>query len=290
MKPLLFDVKSSLSNSVYLKEVKSRHLNDLFHFHNAYEIALILKGTGRRIVGDSIENFSDGDLTILAPNLPHANYSDKKYHEKATSTRVHAIVVYFEPDWVTDVHVHSKDFARLKTLLNELKRGIRLIDHTHETVTNLILSLKNADGLQSTIILLQILDTISRSNSYISLASPGYSNSYDEHNIIKIHNVYKHVMENFTKKITLDEIAAVAFMTAPAFCKYFKSKTNKTFTNFVNEIRIGYACQLLIEGRLDIASVCYQCGFSNFTSFNENFRHFKGITPSAYRAKILAHR
>ncbi len=290
MKPLLFDVKSSLRNSIYLKEVKSRHLNDLFHFHNAFEIALVIKGTGRRIVGDSIENFSDGDLTLLAPNLPHANYSDKKYHEKATSTRVHAIVVYFEPDWITDSHLNSKDFAPLKVLLSQLRRGIKLADTTQQVVTNLILGLRNADGLQATIILLQILDTISRSGNYSCLASPGYANTYDEHNIIKIHNVYKYVMENFTNKIMLEDIAAVAFMTPPAFCKYFKSKTNKTFTCFVNEIRIGYACQLLIDGNLDISSVCYQCGFSNFTSFNENFKHFKGITPSAYRSKVLSHR
>ena len=77
MKPLLFDVKSSLRNSIYVKEVKARYLVDQFHFHNAFEIALILKGSGRRIVGDSIENFCDGDLTLLAPNLPHASYSDK---------------------------------------------------------------------------------------------------------------------------------------------------------------------------------------------------------------------
>jgi AraC-like DNA-binding protein len=290
MKPLLFDVSASLRNSIYIKEVKARHLVDQFHFHNAFEIALIIKGSGRRIVGDSIENFCDGDLILMAPNLPHASYSDRKYHEHATSTKIHAIVVYFQPDWITETHWNSQDFAPLKALFNELKRGIRLLNNTHQAVMNLLLSLRDADGLKSFVILIQILDIISRSGDYSCLASRDYSNTYDEHNIRKIHNVYKYVMENFTNKIMLDDIAAVAFMTPPAFCKYFKSKTSKTFTAFVNEIRIGYACQLLIEGHLDISSVCYECGFNNFTSFNENFKHFKGITPSEYKARFVTHR
>lgn len=287
MKPLLFDVKSSLKNSIYIKDVKSQYLNDQFHFHNAYEIAFILKGSGRRIVGNSIDNFSDGDLILLAPNLPHASYSDKKYHLKATSTKVHAIVVYFQPDWITDDHFNSKDFSPIKILLNELRRGIKITGNAHATVMNLLLQLRNADGLKSFVIVFQILYTLAISKEYTCLASPGYSNAYDEHNIKKIHTVYKYVMENFTQKISLNNIAAVSFMTPPAFCKYFKSKTNKTFTYFVNEIRIGYACQLLISESFDISEICFQCGFHNFTSFNKNFKHFTGITPSEYRTKFM---
>lgn len=288
MKPLLFDVKSLLKNSIHIKEIRSRHLSDQFHFHNAFEIALILKGNGRRIVGDIMDNFSDGDLTFLAPNLPHATYSDKKYHVKETSTKVHAIVVYFQPDWITDYHLNSTDFAPIKELLNQLKRGIKITGNTHTVVTNYLLKLTNADGLKSFIILFQILYAISKSNDYSCLASPGYSNTYNENNIKKIHEVYKYVMENFTEKILLEDIASIAYMTPSAFCKYFKSKTNKTFTYFVNEIRIGYACELLINENLDISHICFQCGFNNFTSFNKNFRHFTKITPSEYRLKLLS--
>ncbi|MEO6000651.1 MAG: AraC family transcriptional regulator [Chitinophagaceae bacterium] len=287
MKPLLFDVKSSLRNSIYIKDVKSKYLSDQFHFHNAYEIALILKGSGMRIVGDSIDNFSDGDLILLAPNLPHASYSDKKYHVKATSTKVHAIVVYFLPDWINDAHFNSKDFAPIKALLNEIKRGITVTKNTHAVVMNYLLQLRNADGLQSFIILFQILYAIARSNDYCCLSSPGYTNTYDEHNIKKIHTIYKYVMENFTRRILLNDIAAIAFMTPSAFCKYFKSKTNKTFTYFVNEIRIGHACQLIINKNMDISSICFECGFNNFTSFNKNFKQFTKITPSEYRTKFL---
>jgi AraC-like DNA-binding protein len=288
MKPLLFDVKSLLRNSIHIREIKSRHLSDQFHFHNAYEIALILKGNGRRIVGDSVDNFTNGDLILLAPNLPHASYSDKKYHVKETSTKVHALVVYFHPDWITDQHINSPDFTPIKELLNHLKRGIRITGATHGVVVNYLQRMKDADGLKSFILLFQLLYDVAHSNDYTCLASTGYSNTYNESNIKKIHEVYKYVMENFTDKISLDDVAAIAHMTPSAFCKYFKSKTNKTFTYFVNEIRIGYACELLLNENLDISHICFQCGFNNFTSFNKSFRDFTKLTPSAYRLKLLA--
>jgi len=290
MKPLLFDVKSLLKNSIHIKEIKSKHLSDQFHFHNAFEIALIIKGNGRRIVGDNVDNFSNGDLILLAPNLPHASYSDKKYHVKETTTKVHALVVYFQPDWIADAHLSSPDFAPVKELLNQLKRGIRITGDTHAVVVNYLVKLKQADGLESFIILLQLLHAISKSTDYSYLASLGYSNTYNENTIRKIHEVYKYVMENFTEKILLEDVASIANMTPSAFCKYFKNKTNKTFTSFVNEIRIGYACELLINENFDISAVCFQSGFNNFTSFNKNFRHFTNTTPSEYRLKLLAHR
>ena len=287
MKPLFFDVRSLLKNSIHVKEIISNNLSDQFHFHNAYEIAFIMEGNGRRIVGDNVDNFSNGDLTLLAPNLPHVNYSDKKYHILESSTKVHALVVYFEPDWITEYHMNSVDFAPLKKLLNHLRRGIKIEGKTHEIVKGLLAKLYNADGLKSFTILFQILYEISRSKDYSCLASTRYSNTYSENDIRRINDVYKYVMENFTEVISLYDVAAIAYMTPSSFCKYFKNKTNKTFTHFVNEIRINYACELLMNKNLEISQICIQCGFNNFTSFNKNFKFLKKITPSEYRLKFL---
>lgn len=287
MKPLFFDVRSLLKNSIYTKEIKSDKLSDQFHFHNAYEIALIIEGNGRRIVGDHVDNFSNGDLIILGPDIAHASYSDKKYHIIESSTKVHAIVVYFQPDWITDYHMNSLDFAPLRKLLNQLKRGIKIEGKTHDVVKNLLLKLHNTDGLKSFTILFQILHEVSSSKEYSCLASTRYSNTYNENDIRRIDDVYKFVMENFTEVISLDDVASIAFMTPSSFCKYFKNKTNKTFTHFVNEIRINYACELLMNRNLDISQISIQCGFNNFTSFNKNFKQFTKTTPSLYRLKLL---
>lgn len=290
MKPLLFDVKSLLKNSsIYLKEIKEGPLNDQFHFHNAYEIALIIQGKGRRIVGDDVSQFQNGDLILLSPNLPHASYSDEKYHVEKNSN-IHALVIYFQPDWIAEHHLNSIDFAPFKDLLDRLERGIEITGKTSKNVKKNLLKLRNTDGFKSYIILQNILCDIAYSEEYRYLASSRYSNKHNANDIKKINEVYKYVMQNFTEKILLEQVAAVAYMTPSAFCKYFKTKTNKTFTHFVNEIRIGYACELLRNENLDIAEVCFRCGFNNFTSFNKNFKLFAGNTPTEYRFKILSSR
>ena len=287
MKPIFSDVKSLLKNSIYTKEIKSDKISDEFHFHNAYEIALIIEGNGRRIVGDHVDSFSNGDLIILGPNIAHASYSDKKYHIIESNTKVHAIVVYFQPDWITKLHMDSAGFAPLKNLLNQLKRGIKIEGRTHDVVKKLLLKLHNADGLKTFITLFHILYEVSTSKEFSFLASARYSNTYNENDIKRINDVYKFVMENFTEIISLDDIASIANMTPSSFCKYFKNKTNKTFTHFVNEIRINYACELLMNRNLDISQISIQCGFNNFTSFNKNFKSFTKTTPSEFRSKIF---
>jgi AraC-like DNA-binding protein len=171
-------------------------------------------------------------------------------------------------------------------LLSQFKRGIKIEGRTHDVVQNLLLKLRNADGLKSFTILFQILFEISKSKDYSCLASTRYSNTYDENDIKRINDVYKYVMENFTEVISLDSVSSIAYMTPSAFCKYFKNKTNKTFTHFVNEIRINYACELLMNKNLDISQISIQCGFNNFTSFNKNFKYFTKTTPSTYRTKF----
>ncbi len=285
MKPLLFDVKSLLTNSVYFKEIKSKQLNDQFHFHNAYEIALILKGSGRRIVGDCVETFKSGDIVILGPEIAHASYSDKKYHVKGTKN-IHAIVVYFEPNWISDSVLSSADFESFKILLNNLKRGIVPTGELKGFIKNQVIKLRNADGFKALIILLEILYFLSETDEYTYLVSSGYINSHKENDVQKIDEIYKYVMKNFTGKISLNNVSERIFMTPSAFCKYFKSKTNKTFTQFVNEIRINYACDLLRSNDNEIYNICFQCGFNNFTSFNKFFKQFMQLTPTEYRLRF----
>jgi len=288
MKPSLFDVQSFLKNSIHVKEIIDQSLSDQLHFHNAYEIAFIIKGNGRRIVGDSVDYFNDGDLTLIPPYMPHATYTKEEHHiVKNNDQAIHALVVYFLPDWFTDQHFNSVEFLPIRNLFKHLKRGIRVQYVGYAKIVNWLLQLRHATStIDQVLLLVKILQELSLSKEYDNLASPIYLINDNDENIEKINKIYKYVMENFTNKITLDEVADLASMTAPAFCKYFKQTTNKTFVNFVNEIRIGYACELLVNNNMDISNVSYLSGFNNFTSFNENFKRFTKMTPSEYRVKI----
>lgn len=280
MKPLLLDVKSLLKDSIYFKEVSLPRFDDQLHFHNAYEIALVMKSSGKRIIGDHIEDYTDGDIVLMGPHLPHISYSDG-----SGCSEVHAVVIYFYPDWLTETHTKSDELVQLRELLDDMKRGVKVIGSTKQKVMKNILRLKNSRGLERIIKILEILETISRSKEYICLASEGYANTYNEKDVNRMDKVYKYVMENFMDDITLEDIAEVANMTPTAFCKFFKGKTQKTFSNFVNEIRIGHARKLLYND-LNISEVCFQCGFNNLTNFNKNFKLFTKMSPSKFKMSI----
>jgi AraC-like DNA-binding protein len=281
--PQLQDVKWLLEDSIYVKEIETYVLNDQYHFHSVYEIALIIKSKGTRIIGDSIENFTDGDLVLLGPHVPHIAYVKD---DSVSSSLFQALVVYFHPDWLSERLLTSDKLSNLRKLLEDTKRGIKFSGATKEKLTESIIELKNYSGLKIIIKLLEILEVACHSKEYECLASEGYSSVFNRKDIQKLNDVYQYIRDHFTEPIMLEDIAAVAYMTPTAFCKFFKNKTQKTFSNFVNEVRIGYACKLLINEDLTVSQICYECGFNNLTSFNTNFKRFKAMSPSEYKMKI----
>jgi len=287
MKPLLIDKKSVLTNSINIKEVDQFYLNSPFHFHDAYEMVLILKSNGRRIVGNNIENFNDGDLVLMGPDLPHAWYNENEYYLENTKLKVQALVVYFYPDWLKDNLLSAPELARLRQLLENSKRGLKITGETKRQITEQIISLASSSGLTRIILLLTILDQLCKTEEYIFLATPEYLNTFNQKtDIDRIDKVYQYVLHNYKEKLKLEDIANITCMTPTAFCKFFKARTEKTFTNFVNEVRIGQACKLLYERNISISEICFECGFNNFTHFNQIFKAITKMTPTEYKAKI----
>ena len=285
MNPSLQDIEPLIKNSIFIKEINVPNLNDELHFHNVHEIALILKGSGKRIVGDNIEYFTDGDLVFIGRLLPHASYIEKDY--LLTKKDVQALVIYFRPDWFNESLLNSTDFQKFMKLIKEIDRGIKLSGETKIRTIKALIKLKNSSGVKRILNLVDILDFISRSNEYKCLASEGYSNSYGHNDVERLGAVYNHIMKNFTGLIKLSEISSIANLTPTAFCKYFKNKTGKTFSSFVNEVRIGQACKLFFNASLNVSDICYSCGFNNLTNFNRNFKHFTRMTPTEYKKNFL---
>lgn len=283
MKPMLFDVKSLLRGSVYLKKIYDPLSNDVIHFHNTFEIAYIKKGKGQRIVGNSIERFTDGDLVIIPPYMPHANYGEAPKNIFTSE----ATVVYFLPDWLAEEHINNKDFANVKKLMEQMQQGLWIYGNTRKKIIREMKVLSDRDGIQNIISMLSILKLLAESHEYKSLTSIGYSGNYNTEHVSRIDEVYEFVIKNFKEKITLESIAESVHMTPTSFCKLFKNKTGKTLTSFVNEIRISYACKLLMNDGMDISEICYESGFNNLTSFNKNFKYFTKENPTTYRHKIV---
>jgi len=131
--------------------------------------------------------------------------------------------------------------------------------------------------------LLTLLEMLATTEEYRLLASPGFVQKYNSSGTERMTLVYDYIMNHFKEDIRLEEVAAIANMTGPSFCRFFKACTRKTFSRFLNEIRIGFACKLLQEGHFSIAEICYESGFNNLSNFNRQFKKIMEESPLEYR-------
>lgn len=286
MQPLLMETNTVHRHTIFVKEINVKNLSNPVHFHNEYEMVLITQSKGRRIVGDSMESFEEGDLVLIGPNLPHVMYNDKSYYEPDNEQAVKAIVTYFRMDWLTEEFLSSKEIPQLHELLEDINRGIRVYGDTQKQVVQLLDQLLLSAGLGRIIHLLSILNLISTTKEYKCLSSIGYSNPHNQKDVQRISKIYNYIMANFTEELSLETAAKLANMTSSAFCKYFKARTQKTFTHFVNEVRIGHACKLLFDDQLSMTEICFQSGFNNLTNFNRNFKLYTKISPSEFKRNL----
>ncbi|WP_373511706.1 helix-turn-helix domain-containing protein, partial [Persicitalea sp.] len=161
--------------------------------------------------------------------------------------------------------------------------GLLLRGELAEQIRPLMAELVAASPLRRIMILLDVLNQLAHTESIESLA-PGYTfYQANEQETIRLNRVYDHTLANFTREITLEEIAAVASLSVTSFCRYFKTMTHKTYRQFVNEIRISYACRALIEGRHSIQVICFENGFNNLSNFYRQFKKVQGISPLEYQ-------
>lgn len=265
------------------KDLTGPHFNPIWHFHPEFQISYIAKGEGTRFVGDHVHNFTEGDLVMTGPNLPHLWRSYDKYFEPKSTLDTRGLVVYFDNKLFSKELLDHEEFYAINKLVEHSNRGIEFYGATPEKIYTLLIHLAELKGFKRILKLLEILDILAHANDYSLLASPSYVNSFKGGDSEKMSMVYDYVMSNFKEKIALDEVAEMLNMTTSSFCRYFKPRANKTFTKFVNEIRIGHARKLLLEDNFNISQISYECGFNALSNFNRQFKSITGLSPQEYR-------
>lgn len=287
MKAQLIESGLNKKKHILIKKVNQFYLDIPFHFHNSCELVLIEESYGKRIIGDNINNFEKGDLVLLGPNLPHVWLNDTLFYRKIKGNEVKATVVYFSPIFLMGLAFDADLTQSIGNLINKAERGIKYIGVTQNIVANQLSEIHQEDGLKVISTFLNIIDMLAKSDEFEYLASKGYVNSYSQNDTKRFNDVYLHLINNFHREISLEEIASIAKMTKTAFCRYFKKITHKSFTTFINEIRIGHSCKLLQNEDYSIADVCYECGYNNTVNFNKFFKLITKQTPSEYRRKLI---
>lgn len=262
------------------------HFSYPLHFHSEYEIIYIKEGTGTRFLGNSITKFQAGDILLIGSNLPHFMKSDETYHLGNADLRVKGTIIQFEKEFMYYAVNHYPHFMKIKNLFQESQRGIYFAAANFPKLQDLIEKIPLENGLNQLMLFLEILKEMSETENRQTISTTDFVNEtiYDTARIDKIMSFLN---KNYTRHISLDEIASFAAMNASAFCRYFRSKTGKSFKNYILDMRIGYACKLLLMEDISISQLSSQCGFETISHFNKTFKKNTGYVPSQYRKTML---
>lgn len=287
MKKLLRELSLPEDTCLIVKEETGQEFTAPFHYHQGYEFTYIVKGQGKFYGGDSVMNFKAGDLYLFGPGFPHFFVNDRSLNGQPE--QVHSIFVQFNEDFLGRDFYQKSEFSKVKDLLNASSRGIKVTDPS-AVLQGFMTDFPALPALKAVINLLSLLENISclsgQSISYIS--SSLYQISVKEkESKDKLERVYKYIMANFKEEVNTRHAAAIVSMNEAAFCRYFKRKTTKTLSQFVNTVRITHAIHLLTVSDIAVSGICFACGFNNLSYFNRQFRTITGRSPLSYRQKFI---
>jgi|SRR5690554_5910519 len=286
MLPIFQKIEANINHSFYVEHMKFKYFSNPLQFHPDVELLLVVRGTGTRIVGDSIERFTPGDLVLIGENVPHVWYSDKEYMQKNNSLSSEIIFVLFKKDVFGEQFWQLPESKNILDLLQLSQRGIKIEGNTRLEITSLMEAISKASGFKRITLLFSILEIIASNKEFQLLTGPIAQEIINRNDSDRLNKVYKYAVNNYHQELTLEKAAAIANLSVPAFCRYFKKRTNKTFIQFLNEIRITHACRFLTEEELSVASVCYNCGYTSVSYFIKKFKEITGHTPLVYKKKF----
>lgn len=269
--------------SLFVGHYKNKWFERSLHYHSEFELLLIIKGYGKRVIGNSSASFKEGDLVLLGSDIPHAWFSDPIFFNTSNELECESIYIQFDRAIFGTRFANLPEMQSIQTLLNHAKFGLK---HKATNCCELIDTIKKiheCTGLDRILNLLRILDLFQQ-GKYTTLVPKSYFNTSRTLKSTRLKKVHEYVMNNYMDNLNVSEAARIAEMNVSSFCRYFKKMSNKTFSQYVKETRIDYAQQLLINTNLTSNQIGFECGFSSVAYFNQCFKSISGKTPLEYRS------
>lgn len=248
------------------------------HAHKNFELNFVIAGSGRRIIGNNISSYEDGDLVLLGPDLPHCwhSFTDDQ------GTPSTSIVVHFYEDIISSNFFNIPELEGVECLLRKADLGIWFKPKNTRLIQASLEKLLALEGLERYIELLKVFNLLLKIEDHEFISDTSYSSAFLK-DLDKINLVYEYVFQHIQEGIRQEEAAALLHMTPGAFCRYFKKKTKNTFMAYVKGVRIRLAAKMLAETEKHISEICYECGYNNIANFNHQFKSIMQNTPSNYR-------
>jgi len=285
MRPQLLKVSKEPGHSFSVRRDLVPYINNKWHFHTEVELIHFKEGRGTQFVGDNMKRFKAGDVVLVGANLPHYwRFDDLYFDAGGTDVRV----AHFSENFWGGSFLDLPENTLLKGLLEKARRGLQVEGEAKDRVAHLLEKLLDSEGMPRVILLMEAMHVLAGSDQLQPLASIGFKHSLGEAEHLRINLIYDYSLRHFRRPIQLEEIAAVANISPNSFCRFFKSRTRKTYSRFLLELRVGHACKLLIENNLSIKQLCYESGFNNFTSFYKYFKLITGKSPLEYQREFMS--
>jgi AraC-like DNA-binding protein len=282
MKPFFQKLAALPTESVIFFDEERPHFTVPWHFHPEIEILFVVKSSGTSYVGDGIHRFTEGEISIIGENVPHWWKSDPKYLEGKDTSGIKVLIIQFNKEIFQPHFINLPEMKAIKEFLEKSQRGIQFLCKSRKVLGEQITRIFQLTGITRITELIMLLEMMANTKDYKYHASIGYSKTINTYDFYRFNKIHEHIILNFNKPIKLEDVASTVNISPTAFCRYFKKHTGKTFLSFLNEMRIGHACKLMVEGKIPISMASMESGFNNLSHFNDQFKRVMKLTPTEY--------
>lgn len=284
---LAFSVPQTEHELVRVQKDVEPYFYDQLHQHPEIQVMLIEEGEGTLIAGDYVGRFKPGDVFIIGGGQPHVFRSDPVYYHRKLQAR--STSLYFNERYFGKELWEAHEMGAVRELAETSRHGLQLSGDHSALAAKLTLRIADSEGIARVVYFFTLLEFLSKSkNSFRKLAiQPGRLHENEEP---RMNRILEFTFRECHREIYLDEVAQLAHLSVEAFCRYFKLHTRKTYVNFLNEVRVSNACQMLIRQELSVDQIANRSGFTNASNFNRIFKRIAGKTPLAYKKQALGAR
>lgn len=282
MKVVPFQIPKNTEEAFRVQVDDMPHLYNHLHQHPEIQLTVIKESHGTLIAGDYVGHFHAGDVFVIGSNQPHVFRNDEKFFRK--KSKAVAITIFFDETTLGEKFWQLQETKSLQQFFRNSTGGFRITGKKRRMLAERLMNITNAESLERLIIFLEIIKDLNTRKEMQPLSKPVIQRNIKTYDGNRLNKILEFTFKEFQRTITLNEIAALANLTPEAFCKYFKTRTRKTYVSFLNEIRINHACRLLNEEKA-VADICYDSGFTNLSNFNRIFRRIKKMSPGEWRKR-----
>lgn len=280
MKIVPFQIPKNAGEAIRVQVDDMPHLYNHLHQHPEIQLTVVKESHGTLIAGDYVGPFHAGDVFVIGGNQPHVFRNEEKFFKKRS--RALAITIFFDETTLGENFWQLEEMKSLQQFLKNSSGGFRIKGKKKKLLAEKINLIATVEGIERLIIFLEILKQLGSRKEMQPLSKPIIQRNIKTYDGSRLNKVLEFTFKEFQRTIKLKEVSTLANLTPEAFCKYFKTRTRKTYINFLNEIRINHACRLLTQERT-IADICYDAGFTNLSNFNRIFKKIKKVSPNEWR-------